>query len=307
MTSLADISIEFAHVHLGQLDEQGAEQAARMAAGWLMPLVGAYEDAGLVVSTVVMVDDYFAPVDTDVAEKVTLLRDACEAADVRIDHVVREASCAESVGLLRRRLAVEPRVGDGSASPAPADTDSEWLANADPPRRDWRTPPSVGRMARSRLSGGPVAAAEVRARGAARRQHSIHLDVQLWKDVRGQDTTRLWACPALAAWWQLIRLGALLDADGRPSAPDAAESRSGAPPLPARRTLTLLDPLLLEVEHAVRVILERVMLPDAWRRHLREGAEPAGTHEHLKRIAYMFIPAGFPAAVGAPAASPLQA
>lgn len=289
MSAVSDVSIEFAHLSLANVTETQAAAAARTASRWLTPVLDAYEQLGLAVSTVVMVDDYFAPTDVDIGEKVDIVRAACAEATMRVDHIVYEAACAESINEMRSRIFREPRKGDGSSSPPPDDAESAWLSNGDPPRLQLEEISVAGPLARSQSRDDSTQAANPLS---PRGHHSIHLDVQLWKNKRG-DEGCLWACPTLSAWWQLIRLGMLRDASGRPIAPPRTRSRTGAPPLPARRTLTLLDSRFLEIEHATRAILERVMLPEAWRRYLREGAALPGEREHLDRIAYMFIPTGF--------------
>ena len=236
MAGVADLSLEFAHLYLGQLDEQEAERAARLARRWLGPVLDTCEAVGLSVSTVVMLDDYFAPDSTDLEAMARLLEDACAAEGVRIDHLVHEAACAESVAQLRTHLCREPREGDGSSTPSPPAIGSEWIANADPPRGRAFEQRVVRRTARARPQAAPAAAGtrvngDGRGRGS-RGHHSIHLDVQLWKQIAGSE--RLWACPTLAAWWQLIRLGMLRDAAGRPTVPPRTRTRDGAPPLPAR-------------------------------------------------------------------------
>jgi len=294
MAAVSDVSIEFAHLYLAHLDEEQAELAARAAQRWLNPLIAGYEDAGLTVSTVVMLDDYFAPEGTDIGEKMHLLQEACRASGVRVDHVAHEAACAESIDRLRTHLRQEPRAGDGSSRPPLEDIGSEWLANGDPARGRRREPQAVGLLSLPHVKEvGRQAEGQARARLRPRGHHSIHLDIELWRDEHGADT-QVWACPTLSAWWQLIRLGMLRDeTSGKPMAPPGTQSRVDAPPLPARRTLTLLDPRFLEVEHAVRVILQRVSLPEAWRRYLREGEHAPDPLEHLERIAYMFMPPGF--------------
>lgn len=292
MTATADVSIEFAHLYLAHLDEKSAAASARTAKRWLGPVIAAYEGLGETVSTVVMIDDYFAPEETDVEEKVRILRSACEEAGLRVDHLAYEADCAETVDQMQMRLHPEPRRGDGSSSPPPADVGSDWLANGDPPRGKHWEPEAVGRLYRPSAGNAAQLMMPAKTDHSARGHHSIHLDVQLWKTGR-RPGDRLWACPTLAAWWQLIRLGMLRDENDRPVAPPRTQSALGAPPLPARRTLTLLDNRFLEVEHAVRAIHERLALPEGWRRYLREGESPPTEQEHLERIAYFFVPPGF--------------
>lgn len=291
MSSLADVSVEFAHLYLANVDEEQADAAACLASQWLRPVVEAYEHAGLTVSTVVMIDDYFAPPDTKIEEKVQILENACKQAEMRIDHIVYESACAESIDRMKVHLQQEPRRGDGSSSPSPEDVGSVWLSNGDPPRSQPWDDEIVGPLARVRVPSGMHD--QTSTLSPARGHHSIHLDVQLFK-AKGDSRDRLWACPALSAWWQLIRLGMLRDDQrGRPQLPPRTRSRDGAPSLPARRTLTLLDPRFLEIEHAVRAILERLSLPEAWRRYLRDGPALPSMHEHLDRVAYMFVPGGF--------------
>jgi ribosome-associated protein len=157
MTGIADLSIEFAHLYLGQLDEQEAERAARLARRWLGPVLTSCEDAGVAVSTVVMLDDYFAPEGTDLEAMVRLLDDACAAEGVRIDHLAHESACAESVVQMRAHLCREPREGDGSSVPPPA-IGAEWLANADPPRERGQEQRMLRRTARTRPEAARLAA-----------------------------------------------------------------------------------------------------------------------------------------------------
>jgi hypothetical protein len=291
MSSISDLSVEFVHVYLPHLDERRAELAACAAKQWGMPIVEAYEQVGLTVSTVIMLDDYFAPAGTDIARHGRLLREACEAVDVRVDHLAHEADCAESVALMRAHLSPEPWHDDSSSNPSTRAVGSEWLENGDPTRIERVRSEVVGAL--SSISNDREVELQVRAPRQPRGRHAIHLDVELSSELAGS-SARLWACPTLSAWWQLIRLGMLSDEEcGKPVAPPRTQSRPDAPPLPARRTLTLLEPRFLEVEHAVRVILERVSLPGVWRRRLREGEQLVDSHEHLKRIAYMFVPGEF--------------
>jgi hypothetical protein len=289
MRAVSDVSIEFAHLYLANVTEQQASASARAASRWLAPVLDAYERSGLAVSTVLMVDDYFAPAEVDIDEKVDILSAACADADMRVDHIVYEAACAESIAEMQTHLFQEPRKGDGSSSPPLQNIGAAWLSNGDPPRGQREEGSVAGRLSLDRPS--EDSSQETR-QASPRGQHSIHLDLQLWKSKPG-DNGRLWACPTIAAWWQLIRLGMLQDDGGRPIVPPRTRSRAGASPLPARRTLTFLDSRFLEIEHATRTILERVITPEAWRRYLREGEDLPDVREHLDRIAYMFVPPAF--------------
>jgi hypothetical protein len=136
------------------------------------------------------------------------------------------------------------------------------------------------------------------------REHSIFLDVELWSDG---ETGRRWSCPMLAAVWQLLRLGVLRDqgrrigtpkpiADVEPvehghtpagpgrSLPDKwadmppiVQLNPDAAPFPAYRTLSVMSPEFIEVEHAVRLICSAVM-PDSG---AAEAITAAAEREHL--------------------------
>jgi hypothetical protein len=282
--AFADLSVEVAHTYLGGATPEQLRRTAFVAATYVKPVVASYQERGRTVSTCVLIDDYFGSSDemssTEAAE-VTV--SACAKAGLTVHHIVREAACAETVEQLIERIRPEPEPDVGTQF-EPLEKVG-WLANG---ARSLRQRPSI------RVAGEPPDPNERVALAPSsfgRRQHTIFLDVELWS--QRPDTTRLYSCPLLAAWWQMVRLGMLRNSGGRPIAPTDTTSLSDAPPLAARRTLTVLDPAFLEVEHAVRSILSQVDLPADWKRSLQTSRTPATPTTHLERIAYMFIADSF--------------
>lgn len=85
---------------------------------------------------------------------------------------------------------------------------------------------------------------------------------------------RRWACPSLAAWWQLKRLGATGESTPLP----ALREVSGASiPFIANTTISVLDPEFLRVEHSVRNIVRFLCARNGW--------DPVEN-----RIGYLLIP-----------------
>lgn len=239
---MTDLSIEVCHLYVHRMTEEKIRAAAVQAAQWVKPLLASAPQQTHTVS--VFLDDYTRP---RRAESKWSLADAHETV-VRIfddvgfpvDYIVMEAACAQTVGHLKALLA-----GAGEA----AEIERGWLNNGEPARHQIEL-----------------------VRKKARHAHPISLDVQLWSD--DEDGVR-WACPMVAAWWQLLRLGAL-KFFGLPL-PMNTWKRSGALELEASRTLTVLNVEYLEVEHAVQNIL----------RHVSSGVFGANLTD---RVSYIFVP-----------------
>ncbi|GGN76718.1 SCO2522 family protein [Nocardia rhizosphaerihabitans] len=221
------------------------------------------------VSTCFLLDDY-SHTDTDPRVILPeLLRIAAECG-VRIDYLGSEAGCNK---YLRRRhdesriplaqmvadsIVAEP--GPGSTGRRPPTAESGWLCNGE----------------RS-SDHEPGQAMEVNYRPPVEfgaRDHSIFLDVEMWRD-RGAGQEVLWSCPFLAAVWQLLRLGmlryegkAIVDAEywapdrewpaRWADLPSVIRLQERAAPFAAFRSVSLLPQRYLEIENAVRMILEHV-------------------------------------------------
>ena len=230
-----------------------------------------------------------------------LLR-AAEEAGLRIDYLVRESACAQTsifadgvplgepipvAEMVAARLVPEPAPQDNGGRPPTAE--SGWLCNG---RRSSLSEPTQAMRDRKYVP--PMA--------FSAHEHTIFIDVELWSKsmVEGVEHT-LWSCPFLAAVWHLLRLGMLryggvpvvapqvyaLDgpessrSQGIPAGPDAAgipeepdwpqrwadvppvvQLNRDAQPFAAYQALSMLPKRYIEIEHAVRVILDHLDLDD---------------------------------------------
>lgn len=209
---------------------------------------------------------------------------AFEQQGIILDHIVWEGSLADTVHHMLDLLVPEPRRGDGSRLGSTEEPlwqpEMGWLSNGD-----------AGRPRESEFRGGVLmgiddAEDDPFRSSAPSHRHSIALDVQLWSE---EDGVREWACPALAAWWQLVRLGGLqhVEEEG-PQVPADTWSREESPPLHALETITFLDSDYIQVEHAVRNILRQVALPSYWSDSLRNSVDQTLPRAHLERMTYVF-------------------
>lgn len=284
------VSVEIGHMYLDRMNEEAID--ARAVAGQQQLLQSVAGRRSELPSLVVLIDDYNRYDDPwkpwTVHEAQQAVVDGFLRRGVTIDHVALESSLAESVDIMFDFLVPEPRRGEGSfggSAEAPLwDSEGGWLSNGDPPRsllshEEGKTgaliDPLVFEVAR------PVFE-------EPRHRHRIALDVQLWSSQEGE---RLWACPALAAWWQLVRLGALDYVHGSAgTAPPGTWSRPEGPPFVAKETITYLPLQYLETEHAAWNILRQVVLPDTLAQSLRLSGGPLPVRGHLDRISYVFSP-----------------
>jgi hypothetical protein len=269
-------------------------------ATWAQLLMDAASKAGRSVHVSVMIDDYSGPIDTACMAEITdLIVGQFAARGVHIDHVALESECVAGAERLLRQLFPPPPDDPVGTGESPLDArpglPGPWLANEDaspnapravaqPEADPFADPDDVPAV------GGPSSGegADDGGTDPSPGGHAIHLDVELWSGAAGD---RRWACPTLAACWQLARLGALRDHADRPlrlgvpanSLHDLWTGDDRYSPMPAaRETLTILAPRMQKVEHAVRTVLSRVVIPGDWCTHLRSP------QEHLDRIGYIF-------------------
>lgn len=296
--TLADVSLEFAHLYLADTSPERAVEQARREARFVEPLLERFRADGLGVSTTVLVDDTGSTGAADepsaVDEATERILGASAAAGLEVDYVVRESVCASTLGqLLETFFPEEPPEGAGQLGTSdlvpvvdPVEQDARWLTNGEPGR--FRAPLPVRKRARAQRDPDGESERPVRRTGSrGSRTHAIHLDVELWSRHRSAapGPSTVWSCPMLAAWWQLLRLGAPeRGTAGHHLAPQARTSRSQ--PFAAHATLTVLPPSFLGVEHAVRTILSRVVVPADWL-PWRASREPDDL-EHLDRMSYVF-------------------
>jgi hypothetical protein len=285
-TPPVDVSIEILHVYPTLSTAESLTRQAAREARWVEALTAALDRQGRTWSVCMLIDDTNPRWNPEELEG--RLQTAWKTTGLPLDHIVRETDCVSSIGRMLERFTGEVELGlAGALGTAvrlpPVDVVGErrrWLANNEPPR------PVTTRLGAAELNEEPGEAdilptRVIGSRGS--RTHSIHLDIELWSAI-GHGAP-VWSCPMLAAWWQLLRLGAPHIHDAPLTSP-AAHGRSLA--FHARSTITILPPGLLEVEDAVWTILERVVVPTDWLTEDLQGKQASNAASHLDRIGYVF-------------------
>ncbi|GEM30708.1 hypothetical protein NN3_17150 [Nocardia neocaledoniensis NBRC 108232] len=311
---LAHLSIEVGHFYMSDLLNGEAAIAAQFSK--VAPLLEAFTDiarrefaevAGgpsrVRVSTCFLLDDYFQT-DADPRQIVPKLLRIARECGVRIDYLASEAGCSRYL----RRQHDEPRIplaqmvadsivaepAPGSTGRRPPTAESGWLCNGE----------------RS-SDHEPGQAMEVNYRPPvefAARNHSIFLDVEMWRD-RGAGQDVLWSCPFLASVWQLLRLG-MLRYEGRAVVdaeywepehdwparwedfPSVIRLQERAAPFAAFRSLSLLPQRYVGIEHAVRMILDHVQPDPAVVALIARRANEQGvtmTDDVTDRLSHFFL------------------
>ncbi|MEV0277049.1 SCO2522 family protein [Streptomyces sp. NPDC050610] len=297
---LSHVSMELGHLYME--DFAAGRERLRRQLGQVKPwadalhasLAGSVPKGRPRVSSCFLVDDYFSPFASP-AEVLPPLLDEARRAGLTIDYLARESACARARGVEPAR-SVEPRLVEspppGSDGSRPSVRQVGWLANGE-------RSPATGSL--EAMSG--FAAWQPPSEVGARR-HSIFVDVELW-DGHGADRT--WSCPFLAAVWQLTRLGLLRDRGEpvlRPSPwsgdfpeewaelPPLLQLNPAAAPFAAYRTYSILPTRFLPVEHAVHIVLGRVVVEEAVLRQVAERSAREGVEvpaEIVRRTSYHFF------------------
>lgn len=247
------------------------------------------------ISTCFLIDDYFSRFASP-AVVIPALVEAAAANDLSIDYIVRESACAQAGEIELAELVLGHLVTDpvpGTTGTRPAAIEVGWLCNGA------RGPGGNGTSQAMR----PVTTWQP-PRENGRNRHSIFLDIELWDQLDGR---RRWSCPMLAAVWQLVRLG-ILRHQGRPvmraepmsdgdfptewdDLPPLSQITSKAPPFAGYRTMSVLGPRFLAVEHAVTTILSQVMVNPDVEAQVRDRAADEGQtlpDGLVQRIEYLF-------------------
>jgi hypothetical protein len=301
---LSHVSIEIGHLYMEDLvgGVDAIQQTFAVAAPWVKAArnpqaIGCGKES-VRVSTCFLIDDYFSRFSTP-ATLIPIVVAAAEREGLQIDYFARESASAQADGsspaeLMLGRLVTEPVAGTTGGRPPL--TETGWLTNG-------QRSPDTSRaeaMAKRRLWQPPLE--------SARRRHSVFIDIELWDE---HDGSRAWSCAALAAVWQLIRLGLLRDR-GRPvlmpqdwtdpllpdswdDLPPIIRLRPGAAAFTAYTTLSVLSPRFLPTELAVRTILsqfncDRSILAEADARAARDRMQLPT--ELVDRIRYVFAAPG---------------
>lgn len=312
---LSQVSIEIGHFYAEDL-AKGApflREHLRTIVRWLTVVRGAWTDMVQRprISTCLLVDDHSMPIaPPDVL--IPMLLDAARDSGLTIDYLARESGCAQALtdvvqgranggpdGGVSLAELVESRVVDdpppNTTAAHPPARQTGWLSNGQrspaPARTAAMKPPTVWKPPRENAAS----------------QHSIFMDVELWK---GESPGRSWSGAMLAAVWQLLRLG-LLRYHGRAVAvpqpiPDSLPGSWSrlpvvmrvspeAEPFPAYHTFTICAPRYLATEHAVRTILDRVAVDPAVLNQVRQRSQAEGLNlpqEVVDRVEYLFVGTG---------------
>ncbi|MFL6145295.1 MAG: SCO2522 family protein [Labedaea sp.] len=306
---LAHLSIEVGHFYMDDLlngEDRIHAQFSRVIPWIEAAKAGAraeFGDTKARISTCFLTDDYFGG-DAKPGDILPKLLRIAEDCGVGIDYIAREAGCHVANGvplaeLTAAMLLPEPPVGTNGSRPPLHETG--WLCNGERSMdgdvdqamqvKVWRPPVEFGK-----------------------REHSIFVDVELWKDTTerrdGQlAPKRTWSCPFLAAVWHLMRLG-MLRFKGEPVAqpqpwpadtdwpetweemPAVIQLNQRAAPFSAYRTTSILPHTYVAIENAVHVILNHLDLDQAVinqviSRGLDEGVVvPA---QVTRRVSHVFI------------------
>ncbi|WP_216897749.1 SCO2522 family protein [Nocardia alni] len=297
---LSHLSIEVGHFTLKAIAED--LDMVRGEFRRIVPLVAAFTESARIqfgpdarISTCYLIDDYFMA-DTVPAKILPRLLGAAKDAGLVIDYLARESACAQTsifvdgvplgepipvAEMVAARIVPEPALQDTGGRPPTAE--SGWLCNG---RRSSLSAPTQAMRPRTYLP----------PKAFSAREHSIFIDVELWSkyEIDGVPSTR-WSCPFLAAIWHLLRLGMLRhdgeavvapqlgvpdEPDGVGDAPDGVREPDSrwpdrwadvppvvqlnrdAQPFAAYQTLSMLPKRYMEIEHAVRVILDHLDLDE---------------------------------------------
>ncbi|PXX65585.1 hypothetical protein DFR70_104650 [Nocardia tenerifensis] len=311
---LAHLSIETGHFYMKNLTN-GDDATIRAHFKRVAKLVDLYTEAAKAdfgesarVSTCFLIDDYFGP-NTDPTEILTKVLDIANDCELRIDYLAREAGCwetplyvdghltgqqiklAEMVASWLVAEPVQPTTGR-----RPPDVESGWLCN--------------GRRSSEHDSDQAMQVPEYRhPKELGSREHSIFLDVELWNKQIGKDgeeNTR-WSCPFLASIWQLLRLG-MVRYEGRavvepvPRAaswpkswwemPSVVQLNPKAAPFAAYQALSILPQSYLNIEHAVRTILDHIVIDqEVLDKTIKRGADERIVipREVGQRLSHVFV------------------
>jgi hypothetical protein len=254
-------------------DQALVSHRCRRAGGWLAAVEASAETGGSILrsSTCVLLDDYSSH-NTKPAPILDALLAASRETGLRIDYIARLGGLASGadaapVDLVAARLVEEPPPGTNGTRPPFQETG--WFSNGR------RSPDGEAAEAMSRRSWAPPK--EFAAVG-----HSIFLDVELWRDdgesaASALQPGRVWSPAMLTASWLLLRLGQLrslsapavvpeVRAPGAkwPSSwddvPAVVKVNADASPLAAYQAVSIAPHADLAFEHAVRLILDSVVV-----------------------------------------------
>lgn len=272
---------------------QVASRSARLSVDWLGWFL---EQSPYQATTCILLDDYFrmpgvALDRLDPRLVASILDEEFTNAGMPVDFIVSEAGLVAGVRSLLDLIVPAPELGAGSLGwePNPENADqSLWLSNleaAAPVNRRQRSarmtnPSDVDQASEARIDLGRLDSS---------RQHALRLEVEVATSANGDRGQRPFSCALLATWWQLLRLGIGGDLAQSEEFRGALLVRNGDKPFRADSTLSLLPTDVLEVEAAVRLIIQHIAsAPREWLGVVNAQVDTFAD-EVLRRIAYMFV------------------
>ncbi|MFD3506424.1 SCO2522 family protein [Nocardia sp. NPDC058666] len=262
------------------------------------------------VSTCFLIDDYFRG-DTDPREILPRFLRLVGESSIELDYLGRESACAFA-----------PRPDSDSMPIRLARVVADMVVAEPPPGYDGRRPPTseLGWLAngerssdhdKSRASnlGAYFPPGELGSRN-----HSVHLDVEMWRGTPEHETEpNYWSYPFLASVWQLLRLGMLRYEGGHVAQPQdftdwhpdtlparwsmlpaVMQLRERPKPFAAYRSVSIMHKRYLGVEHSVQQILDHVSIEPGVRAAFAECAARDRmplSDSQSDRLQYVFLSA----------------
>ncbi len=283
MTSRAELSVEAGHFYKKDLVPDLLSQYyghIALSSCLARPISTVGEDSATNRSVAVMLDDYHQIPGKNLppSQVIGMVVDAAKENGVRIDYIAREAACVPLAPALEDLLRESPlfKVEKGKRG----DDISHWLVADHPNLR-----PSTA------MDASPSQTLLPRTMGE-RIASSVRVDVELWSQPGPQNNKKSWACPLLAAVWQLVRSGRLELLGGsavmddptgfnhpmlveRGDLPDwewrdmpaLIQLHEDATPFPAKHIASILPVDFLGVESAVDIIIRNAGVDMQIERH----------------------------------------
>jgi hypothetical protein len=286
---VAELSIEVCHLYGDRLGLQALVDGLQIA----KPIVDAMRNTsvGRSISVCILIDDYFRALSIEREQIRDMVEEASAKTSLPIHYIVSEAALAKTVRALTDRLLPIPYPGAGSQKSE--DAVGRYLSNLEGNRLSrrrggspaWLQPFDDSSLKELSEDNPPGLGHRVR-----RGQHEVDLLVELWSSDPTNRANR-YSCSVLAAWWQLVRLGYLREAE-KPSIPAETIALDSSIPFVAKRTLSILDPDYIEIEHAVRTILDS-FVPSLHSGMWGDGDSDDSSDSTLSKVAYSFIDGGF--------------
>jgi len=283
-TKTAELSIEVCHLSGRQLELAYVIEGLTSAKPIVESMRQIYPGEGA-ISVCMLIDDYFSPISVLSDDIGALIAEAAEETSLTVDYVVSEAALTSTAAFLVDHLRPEPEWGAGSTGRG--EPVNRYVSNEATvlPERD----KDASKTWTPFVKEAPMDETDESALGPSfrvrRGNHDVNLRVELWSPALPQVK---YSCSLLAAWWQLLRLGLWKDGEGHRVPPEGTIVL-GSSPFAARRTLSILDPPYIEIEHAVRTILRNFVTSFDSELWGEERSDCDLTTWSIDNVAYCFL------------------